>query len=817
MNDPSVRDRLPPQARLEDLPSARDRVVASVTPLDPARQRALDDLVRLAAFVCRAPSSLITVNEAGVAVVRARYGAPHDLQIPSGSPCPRIAESGAACIVDDIAAGGCADVELPAGMRSYAGVPLITHDGHSIGTLCVVSPEPLRLTADAREMLEALARQVRDQLELQRRDAAMAESATERDWLVRFFSYGVDLFATANTNLRFEELNPAWERVLGWSRDELRSRPFTDFVHPDDIEATLSEATRIAQYRDVGLHFVNRYRHKDGHYVPLGWVSAIRDRTIYATARDLSQSQAQHEQALEQMRATADLSSRLRGILSSINHSVIETDLDGVIREFNAGAERMYGWRAEEVVGKFTPEILHGPEAMAELEAIAQRRLGRASSSGMAVIVEMTMLGMPFDFEWVARRKDGTPFPIQLSVTVRRDDAGRPVGLIGVSQDITERRASENRLRESQARLEKIMRTLDQTQDAIFILDPESFCFSYTNRGASRLTGYSAEELRVRTPIDIVRDGEFEGAQRALAPLVEGRSEAFHVEALIAHRDGHDVPVEIVMQHLASDDGAPQFIALVRDISERRRVDRLKDEFVSAVSHELRTPLTSIRGALGLLAGGALGELPADAVDFAQLAVANTDRLVRLVNDILDMEKIRSGRVTIEMVEQPIGPILARAVGGIEALAAARGVGITLRAPMPSEPVLVDADRLEQVLTNLLSNAVKFSPAGAAVEVETRVSERLLRLSVADHGPGVPENFRPRIFRPFAQADVRLSRELGGTGLGLSISRELVEKMGGRIGFLSRVGEGAEFFVELPRSGVGPLDPSVYVSLEGEG
>jgi signal transduction histidine kinase len=272
------------------------------------------------------------------------------------------------------------------------------------------------------------------------------------------------------------------------------------------------------------------------------------------------------------------------------------------------------------------------------------------------------------------------------------------------------------------------------------------------------------------------------------------------------------------MQHLASDDGFPQFIALVRDISERKRVDRLKDEFVSAVSHELRTPLTSIRGALGLLAGGALGELPADAIDFAQLAVANTDRLVRLVNDILDMEKIRSGRMTFEMVAQPVGPILERAVRGIQGLADERQVRVKLvDDALPDEIVSVDADRLEQVLTNLLSNAVKFSPAGAVVEIGCRRADSLIRLSVADQGPGVPESFRPRIFRPFAQADTRLSRELGGTGLGLSISRELIEKMGGRIGFLSRVGEGAEFFIEIPRSGAGPLDASAYLTLEGEG
>jgi DNA-binding response OmpR family regulator len=235
----------------------------------------------------------------------------------------------------------------------------------------------------------------------------------------------------------------------------------------------------------------------------------------------------------------------------------------------------------------------------------------------------------------------------------------------------------------------------------------------------------------------------------------------------------------------------------VRDISERRRIEQLKDEFVSTVSHELRTPLTSIAGSLGLLAGGAAGPLPEKAGRLIQIAQANSQRLVRLINDILDIEKIESGKLRLEMAPLDLRDIAAGAIEGVRGYAEELGVLLTL-SEGEAAPVRGDADRLIQVVTNLLSNASKFSPRGGEVQVAVDPERRVARLSVKDRGPGIPDAFRARIFSKFAQADGSDTRTKGGTGLGLAIAREIAERHGGRLWFESSEGEGATFHLDLP-------------------
>ncbi len=268
-------------------------------------------------------------------------------------------------------------------------------------------------------------------------------------------------------------------------------------------------------------------------------------------------------------------------------------------------------------------------------------------------------------------------------------------------------------------------------------------------------------------------------------------------EFLARRKDGSTFPAEVSLGRFDLTGGA-YVVAAVRDLSERRRVEQMKSEFVSTVSHELRTPLTSIAGSLGLLAGGAAGELPARAGRLVGIAHANSQRLVRLINDILDVEKIESGQMTFSMEAVDLTDLVKRALDAMNGLAGELGVKMVLTTPDVVE-VRGDADRLMQVVTNLLSNAAKFSPPGESVEVSVaRVEDGRVRVSVRDHGPGVPEGFRERIFSKFAQADGSDTRKLGGTGLGLAISREIVERHGGRISFDSPPGEGATFHVDLP-------------------
>jgi signal transduction histidine kinase len=216
------------------------------------------------------------------------------------------------------------------------------------------------------------------------------------------------------------------------------------------------------------------------------------------------------------------------------------------------------------------------------------------------------------------------------------------------------------------------------------------------------------------------------------------------------------------------------------------------------VSHELRTPLTSIHGSLGLVIRGIAGALTPETRQLLDVAYRNSQRLVRLVSDILDLQKIESGTMAFEMKPLELTGFLQHAVEANQAYAAQFGVRFVLERPTESLLVLADGDRLMQVLTNLLSNAAKFSPRGEAVVITASPAGGVARVSVVDRGPGIPAEFHDRIFNRFAQADSSTTRDKGGTGLGLSISKAIVERLGGSIGFESRRGQGTTFYFDLP-------------------
>lgn len=233
------------------------------------------------------------------------------------------------------------------------------------------------------------------------------------------------------------------------------------------------------------------------------------------------------------------------------------------------------------------------------------------------------------------------------------------------------------------------------------------------------------------------------------------------------------------------------------DIEKLKELERLKADFVSTVSHELRTPLTSMRGALGLLLGGAGGDLSPKGRDLLRIALTNTDRLIRLINDILDIEKMDAGQVSIRRDRLRLRPLLESTIAGLEGLGRDADVHLVLEDIVDVE-VIGDSDRLIQVFTNLISNAVKFSPKGGAVEVSAATEPGGVKISVRDHGPGIPAEFASRIFGRFQQAGGAASRQSGGTGLGLSIAKGITELHGGRIGFENAEGGGTIFALVLP-------------------
>jgi len=372
------------------------------------------------------------------------------------------------------------------------------------------------------------------------------------------------------------------------------------------------------------------------------------------------------------------------------------------------------------------------------------------------------------------------------------------------AHDETPRRKAEECVQEAlaevcdrEARLSAIVGT---AVDAIITIDTDGI-IETVNPAGEQLFGYAARELvgqNVHVLMPSSPDRERHD-QYIASYMATGSSKIIGIgrEVLALRKDGTTFPVELAVSEMRIGDKT-MFTGILRDVSERKKIERMKSEFIATVSHELRTPLTSIRGSLGLLAGGEMGELSEQASEMIKIARNNSCRLVRLVNDILDIEKIESGRLEFRLTQVDLSQAVREAIENNRGFASEKAVRVELTGELPELYVQADPDRLAQVLVNLLSNAAKFSPDGEVVDVSVVGHRRRARVTVRDRGAGIDEEFQSRIFQRFAQADSSDTRKNAGTGLGLSIAKAIVERLGGTIGFENVDGGGARFFFELP-------------------
>ncbi|MDH4230122.1 MAG: PAS domain S-box protein [Nitrospirota bacterium] len=366
---------------------------------------------------------------------------------------------------------------------------------------------------------------------------------------------------------------------------------------------------------------------------------------------------------------------------------------------------------------------------------------------------------------------------------------------------------SEAAVRDSEERHRSVLNTM---VDAVVVIDEQGLIRQF-NPGAERIFGYRVDEVMGRNlkilmpePYQSEHDGYLERYRRT----GEARILGIGREVVALRKNGETFPADLSVA--AMDLGGERlYTGIVRDITERRRIDRMKSEFISTVSHELRTPLTSIRGAIGLLEGNAGGELPHKAREILSIASNNTQRLLLLINDILDIDKIESGQMPFRFQRLDLGTFLREAVRTHTGYAAQHGVTMSVVHVDDNLAVNADPDRLMQVLANLLSNAAKFSPQGATVDIEATREGSSARITVKDCGPGIPESFQPRVFEKFSQHDATDSRRAGGTGLGLSIARAIIGKHGGHIGFDTVEGQGTTFWLNLPALDQGMRPPRI--------
>ncbi len=364
------------------------------------------------------------------------------------------------------------------------------------------------------------------------------------------------------------------------------------------------------------------------------------------------------------------------------------------------------------------------------------------------------------------------------------------VAVSNLHAQMSQRAQAEIALRESE---ERYRRLVELSPESIVVVADDEIV--YVNAAGVRLFGAaSAAELRATPLIELVQAEDRPRIAEGLRGLLDAGAVAPQAEARLLRLDGRTLDAEISAAGVTFD-GRPAVQVLIRDVSERRAVERMKDELLAVLGHELRTPLTSIRGSLGLLDGGVLGPLSPRGQRMITIAVSNTDRLIRLLNDVLDVERMQAGRLLLELRPHTAAELIELAVAEMRGLAERSGVQLIVGEV--DGVVEADADRIVQVLTNLLSNAIKFSGAGAEVRLSATTDGSNVRFSVADQGRGIPADKLEFIFERFHQVDASDARIKGGTGLGLTICKSIVEQHGGRVWAESKLGLGSTFYVEL--------------------
>ncbi|HEX6911219.1 MAG TPA: ATP-binding protein [Longimicrobium sp.] len=361
-----------------------------------------------------------------------------------------------------------------------------------------------------------------------------------------------------------------------------------------------------------------------------------------------------------------------------------------------------------------------------------------------------------------------------------------------LEMDIARRERVERELRTSEARYRHLV---ENASDMIVQADGRG-TIRYANEAAGRLFGTEPAEMEGRSFLRLIRPDARRGACQVFAQQVRRRQPASYQELPAVTPDGRELWLELSVRLTWEGGRLVAAQAVGRDVTERRHVEQLKDEFISVASHELRTPLTSIRAALGLLESGLMEKQPERARHTLRIATRNSERLARLLNDILDLERLNSGAVRVERRPYDVAEVMAQAAETVRTAAEAANVLLVV-APIRATAYL-DADRMCQVLVNLLGNAVKFSPAGGTVWLSAAQDGDGVIFAVRDQGRGIPADKLEAVFQRFTQVDVSDAREKGGSGLGLAICRTIVQQHGGRIWAESREGAGSVFSAWLP-------------------
>ncbi|HEU4890752.1 MAG TPA: PAS domain S-box protein [Vicinamibacterales bacterium] len=626
--------------------------------------------------------------------------------------------------------------------------------------------------------------------------------------------------------------NAAAERMFGYRQDELVGRSVRILIpaahqHEEDlILARLRKGERIE-------HFETKRVRKDGQILDISLtISPVKDSAgkiigVSKIARDITaQKRAGFELAAQQ--------AWFRITLSSIGDAVVAADPQGRVTFVNATAERLTGWPEPEAVGRPLHDVFN----------IINEATGQPVENPVSLVMKLGhMVGLANHTVMIAR--DGTKRPIADSAAPIRDAEDRMLGVVLVFRDITEERRAEEALAEQREWLET---TLESIGDAVIATDVHGGVV-FMNPVAEYLTGRTAAFARGRSFHEVFRIVSEQNRQVVEDPvgrvIADGGVVGLGQPTLLVAADGTERPIDESAAPIRNRDGRIIGVVLVfRDVSERRRVElerqaaagerdrlldaeraaradaerasRLKDEFVAMVSHELRTPLNAILGWTQLMTRG---KNDAATVDRGLDIISRNTRLqAQLISDLLDISRIVSGKLQLEMQQVDLHRIATDAVETMRQEAVSKQVQLHQTLDPQAGTVAADPARLQQVLWNLLSNAVKFTPAGGRIDVILRRNGATAELLVADTGAGIRPEVLPHVFDRFHQADRSITRRFGGLGLGLSIVKHLIELHGGNVVAESRgEGHGATFRISLPVStGAAPADVAAPGRMESQ-
>jgi PAS domain S-box-containing protein len=474
-----------------------------------------------------------------------------------------------------------------------------------------------------------------------------------------------------------------------------------------------------------------------------------------------------------------DLAARLAAIVASSDDAIVSKDLTGRIESWNAAAERMFGWTAEEVIGR--PITIIIPPDRQDEETYVLSRI----SQGLGVD----------HFETVRHRKDGSPIEVSLTVSPIRAPDGTVIGASKIARDISDRR----RLEWEAMRLAAIVAS---SEDAIVSKSLDGIIQTW-NAGAERMFGFSAAEAVGRHISMIIPEDRLHEETEVLRRVRAGES-VEHFETVRRRKDGSTLDISLAVSPIRNGREIIGASKIARDITEQTRLrkeaeetSRMKDEFLATLSHELRTPLNTVVGYSAMLRKGVMEEPQrSKAVDVIH---RNAQTLTRLVGELLDTSRIVTGQIRLDVHDCNLTALAHEAVENIRPSADAKSILLDA-AIEPGTAIRGDRDRLRQVMWNLLTNAVKFTPSGGRIEVRLSAEPTEARFVVRDTGIGLTAEALPHIFQRFWQGEAGRSREHSGLGLGLALARHFVELHGGRIGARSAgTGKGTEVWVELPR------------------